>query len=354
VCPAEKLCESECYHLDYADGPTHIKKLQAWVCKKADAKGWDLSVAKNNDSKVAIVGAGPAGLSCAHFLVRLGYNVDIFEKESKIGGALTLLIPSFRLADDVVNRELKGILSYPNIDIKFGRELGKNVMVSDLSEEYDAVFIAPGLHSSRKLQLPGIDNINVVEALSLLREYKQNGKFDLAGKILVVGGGSVAADAASVALKCGASKVSMVCLESYDEMPCLKSEQDELKEEGVQIHNSWGPKEFSDNKLSCVRCESVLDNEGKFCPEYNDSKTTEIEFDTVIMAIGQEIESNLESYLEKEFGHGLIKVDEKSQLIEGQSNIYAGGDIVRGAGTVVASVADGRRAAIAIDTQLKK
>ncbi len=353
VCPAENLCESECYHLDYTDGPTHIKKLQAWVSKQAGAKGWDLSVAKNNDSKVAIVGAGPAGLSCAYFLARLGYNVDIFEKENKIGGVLTLLIPSFRLSDDVVNRELKGILSYPNIDIKFGRELGKNVLVSDLSGEYNAVFIAPGLYSSRILQLPGVDNVNVVEALSLLKEYSLNGKFDIAGNVLVIGGGSVAADAANVALKCGASKVSMVCLESYDEMPCLKSEQKELKEEGVQIHNSWGPKEFSGNKLSCVCCESVFDNEGKFCPEYNDSKTTEIEFDTVIMAIGQEIESNLESYLEKEFGHGLIKVDEKTQLIEGQSNIYAGGDIVRGAGTVVASVADGRRAAIAIDSQVK-
>lgn len=354
VCPAEKLCESECYHLDYTDEPTRIKKLQAWVCKQANTKGWDLNVSKNNGFKVAIVGAGPAGLSCAHFLVRLGYNVDIFEKENKIGGALTLIIPSFRLADDVVARELNGILSYPNIDVKFGNELGRNIMISDLSKEYNAVFLAPGLYSGRNLNLPGMDKVRTVEALSLLKEYKQKGSVDITGEVIVIGGGSVAVDAANVALKCGAKKVSMVCLESYDEMPCLKSEQKELKEKGVQIHNSWGPKEFSGNKLSCVCCETVFDSEGKFCPEYDNSRTTEIEFDTVIMAIGQEIESNLRVYLEKEFGNELINVDENTQLIDGQTNIYAGGDITRGNGTVIASVADGRRAAIAIDMQIKK
>ncbi len=354
VCPAENLCESECYHLDYADEPTRIKKLQAWVCKQADTKGWDLYVSKNNGIKIAIIGAGPAGLSCAHFLARLGYNIDIFEKENKIGGVPTLYIPSFRLTDEVLNRELKGIISYPNIDIKFGKELGKNIMISDLSKDYSAAFLAPGLHSGRKLQLPGIENVNAVDALSLLKEYKQNGKYVITGKVLIIGGGSVAADAANIALKCGAENVTMVCLESDNEMPCLKSEKEELKEFGVQILNSWGPKEIYGNKLVLVYCKSVFDREGKFCPEFDDSKTTEIEIDTIIIAIGQEIESPLGVYLEKEFGKGLIKVNEKTQLIEGRLNIYAGGDIVHGAGTVVTSVADGRRAAITIDEQLKK
>jgi len=352
VCPAENLCESECYHLDYTDEPTRIKKLQAWVCKQADTKGWDFNVSKNNGKKVAIVGAGPAGLSCAYFLVRLGYNIDIFEKENKIGGVPTLLIPPFRLSDDVLGRELKGIISYPNINLKFERELGKNLMISDLSKEYNAVFLAPGLYSGRRLQLPGTDGINFIDALSLLKEYKQNRKYYMTGKIVVIGGGSVATDAANVALKCRAEQVTMVCLESYDEMPCLKNEKEELKAKGIQILNSWGPNGLSGNKLSFVCCKSVFDKEGKFCPKFDDSKTTEIEFDTVIIAIGQEIESKLGAYLEKEFGKGLIKVDEKTQLIEGQSNIYAGGDIVRGAGTVVAAVADGRRAAIAINEQL--
>ena len=354
VCPAENTCESECYHLDYTDEPARIKKLQAWVCKQAGDKGWDSHVSKTNGKKVAIVGAGPAGLSCAYFLVRMGYTVDIFEKENKIGGAPALLIPSFRLDDDVLNRELKGIINYPNINVKFRKELGKNVMISDLSNEYSSVFLAPGLYSGRKLDLPGMDDKNVIDALSFLKDYRENGKYDMKGKVLVVGGGSVAADAANTALKSGAKKVTMVCLESSDEMPCLKSELEELKELKVEILNSWGPKTFSGNKLTCVCCESVFDNEGKFCPEFDDSKTTEIEFDTVIMAIGQKVETNLEAYLEKEFGNGLIKVNEKTQLIEGQSNIYAGGDIVRGAGTVVASVADGRRAANAIDEQLNK
>ena len=354
VCPAENLCESECYHLDYTDEPARIKKLQAWVCKQAGEKGWDSHVSKPNGKKVAIVGAGPAGLSCAYFLVRMGYIVDIFEKENKIGGTPALLIPSFRLEDDVLNRELKGIINYPNINVKFRKELGKNMLISDLSNEYGAIFLAPGLHSGRKLELPGMNDDNVVDALTFLKNYRENGKCGVNGKILVVGGGSVAADAASVALKCGAKNVTMVCLESEDEMPCLKSELEELKELKVEILNSWGPQSFSGNKLTCSCCESVFDKDGKFCPEFDESKTTEIEFDNVIMAIGQKVESNLEAYLEKEFGNGLIKINENTQLIEGQSNIYAGGDIIRGAGTVVASVADGRRAAMAIDEKLSK
>lgn len=351
VCPSERLCESECYRLEYEDGPADIKRLQAWVCKEAGLKGFNKYIPTLNDKRIAIVGSGPAGISCANFLGRLGYEVDIFEKRETFGGMLTNLIPSFRLSRDIVDREYKGIL-LPTIDIKYNIELGKDIFIEDLVKKYDSVFLAPGLWKGRRLELEKIDNSRISDALSFIREYNVKGQIDVKDNLLIIGGGSVAADAANIALKSGAKKVVMVCLESENEMPALSQEIKELKELGVEIFNSWGPKEFSESKLICKCCTNVYDDAGKFCPEFDDSKIKEFEFDQLIMAIGQTVEPQLESYFKEVFGTSTLDVDSSTQLIKGQTKVYAGGDITRGAGTVVEAVADGRRAAIAIDTNL--
>ncbi|NVM53608.1 MAG: FAD-dependent oxidoreductase [Candidatus Helarchaeota archaeon] len=354
ICPHENFCEKDCNHKEFSDESARIGQLEAWVCKRAGESGWDKAMEVPNGKKVAVVGAGPAGLSCAYFLSRLGYNVDVFEKQKKKGGMLTHVIPASRLSPDAIERDLKGV-SLPSINFKYGMELGKDIKISQLSDDYDAVFLAPGLWAGHKLDLPGIENVDITDALSFIIEYHQKGKVDVKGKLLVIGGGSVATDAVLVARESGVKDITMVCLESREEMPALKTEIAEILEWGCELHNSWGPKEFADGKLCCIECTSVFDDDGKFAPKFNIEQRNEFEFDHVIMAVGQEIETNLATYLKEEFGTaGLIEVNPETLQVNGKSKIYAGGDIIRGAGTVVQSVADGRRAAMAIDANLSK
>jgi phytoene dehydrogenase-like protein len=352
ICPQEKLCQKDCSRKEFSEETTRIGQLQAWVCMQAGETGWDKSVSEANGKKVAVVGAGPAGLSCAYFLARSGYRIDLFEKRENKGGMLTYVIPPSRLPKEAVERDLKGI-SLSNINFRYGMELGKDVRISELSRDYDAVFVAPGLWSGRKLNLPGIDTVHTLDALSFIMEYRQKGKVNFNGRLLVIGGGSVAADAVLVAKMSGIQDITMVCLESREEMPALKTEINEILKWGVKLHNGWGPKSFANKKLECVACTSVFDEQGKFSPKFDDSKVKEFTFDHMVLAIGQEIESTLAAHLKEEFGRvGLIEVDSSTLRVNGFPNIYAGGDIVRGAGTVVQSVADGRKAAMAIQAKL--
>ncbi|MDD1779353.1 MAG: FAD-dependent oxidoreductase, partial [Candidatus Helarchaeota archaeon] len=354
ICPAEKLCQKECNRLEFSKDTARIADLQAWVCGRAGSEGFNAEIPERNQYKIAVIGAGPAGISCAHFLARIGYTVDVFEKLSDAGGMLTHIIPEFRLPKAPIEREFKGLF-LPGINFHFSKELGKDITIAQLSESYNAVFLAPGLWSGRKLEIPGIETVDHIDALSLLKAYRETGACKLKDNVLIIGGGSVAADVAMTAKKCGAKKITMVCLESETEMPALPSEVKDLKSQGVSVLNCWGPKAFvGKNELSCKYCTSVFDKQGKFHPSFDESKLKELEFDQIIIAIGQGVESDLAAYLKKEFGSTMITVNNETQLIAGKSNLYAGGDITRGAGTVVQAVADGRRAAMAIDASLKK
>lgn len=354
ICPAEKLCQKECNRLEFSKNPARIADLQAWVCSRAGPEGFNRDIIEKHDSKIAVIGAGPAGISCAHFLARIGYTVDVFEKFSDAGGMLTHIIPEFRLPKDSIEREFKGLF-LPGINFHFGTELGKDVTIDQLLTTHNALFLAPGLWSGRKFEIPGIEMVDHIDALSLLKSFRETGTCKLKDNVLIIGGGSVATDVAMTAKKCSAKKIIIVCLEKETEMPALQSEVQELKSQGVKISNGWGPKAFlSKKKLSCKCCTSVFDKQGHFNPAFDESKSLELEFDQVIIAIGQSVESNLASYLEKEFGSAKISVNNETQLVAGKSNIYAGGDITRGAGTVVQAVADGRRAAMAINAALGK
>lgn len=354
ICPSEKLCQKECKRLEFSTEQMRIATLQAWVCGRAGPDGFYKELPEKNGKKIAIVGAGPAGLTCAHFLARLGYEVDIFEKMSSPGGMLSHTIPEFRLPKKVLEREFNGILN-SRIHLLFEKELGKNITIPQLSKEYNAVFLAPGLWAGRKLELEGIEQVEAIDALSFLKTYRETGSYELKERVLIIGGGSVATDAAMTAKKCGAKEITLVCLEARDDMPALPSEVNELLTQGVEIHNSWGPKSFPDEKtLTCTSCTSVFDAQGNFHPQFDESETKEFEFDQIILAIGQTIEPNLSTYLETEFGSSKISVDPETQLIKGQTNVYAGGDLIRGVGTVVQAVADGRRAAMAIDKRLNE
>ena len=170
----------------------------------------------------------------------------------------------------------------------------------------------------------------------------------------MIGGGSVASDVAIMAQNQGAKKVSIVCLEGADEMPCLPSESEEMKVKGIEVHYGWGPKEVvQGSRMQFVACTRVFDDQGLFAPSCDESKTMELDFDQIIMAVGQSVESSLASYLKEEFQtNGLLDVEAATMQVRGRPGLYAGGDIIRGAGTIVEAVADGRRAAQAIDESL--
>ncbi len=351
ICPAERFCEKKCSRLDFDDKPVRIRELHRWVCGHVPGnEGWDRYVPPHNGHKVAVVGAGPAGLTCAHYLARLGYRIDILDKSDKPGGMMIGVIPAERMPEEVLNREID-MLTLSGMNFEYGKELGKNVSVEDLKNDYKAVFLAPGLWAGRQLKIPGIKQAKVTDALSFLNKSRTKGKVKVGNRVLVIGGGSVASDVALAAQAAGAKETTVVCLESGQEMPCLPSEHSEMVEKGIKIENCWGPKEIiSKTKMTFISCTAVFDAQGKFAPAFDETKTREFEFDEVIIAVGQTMETALAKGLKQAFGkEGLLEVDEETNAVIGHPGIFAGGDIVRGAGTVVEAIGDGRRAAQAID-----
>ena len=354
ICPSEQLCEKNCYRSSYADGPVRIRELHGWACAEATgSEGWDRREPTPNGHRVAVVGAGPAGLSCAHYLARLGYQVRVIEKSDRPGGMLARAVPAFRLPSETLERELEGI-AVPGIDFQFGQEFGKDVTLGELERDYDALFLAPGLWSGRRLEIPGQDKTELTDALSFLTASREAGKAEVGKKVLVIGGGSVACDAAMTAKRAGADQVRVVCLEREEEMPALQSEIQQLKREGIRIENAWGPQELSSESTLCfVRCSSVFDAEGKFAPRFDTAEAAEWEFDQLILAVGQAAEPPLAEYLGSELGYeGSLPVDQETMRVQSRKAVFAGGDIVRGAGSVVQAAADGRRAAVAIHAQI--
>lgn len=355
VCPAERLCERVCSRLDFAEEPVAISRLHAWVCEAAGRDGWVRVAPGRNGHRIGVVGAGPAGLTCAYFLARLGYEVDVYEKAGGPGGMVGRAVPVFRLPKDVMEREMEGF-AIPGISFQFNRALGRDLTVKELMDRYRGVFLAPGLWRGRRLTLPGLDGAVVTDALEFLVECRESSEIRVKERVLVIGGGSVASDVAVMAEKRGARKVAVVCLEKADEMPCLPSEVEEMKRMGIDIYSGWGPKEgLPGGRMRFVKCTGVWDEKGRFAPSFDESESMELEFDQIVFAVGQTVEPDLARYLKKEFGtEGLLEVETESLQVKGRPGIYAGGDIIRGAGTIVQAVADGRRAAGAMDRMIRQ
>jgi len=353
ICPSERLCESVCRHLEYTDEPVRIADLHGWVAGHIPQDdGWRPPAASGH-RRVAVVGAGPAGLACAYFLARDGYTVDVLDQAERAGGILTHAVPESRLPDHVMTREIRG-MTLPSMSFRFGVTLGSDVTISSLEAGYDAVFLAPGLSSGRTIDIPGIGDANVTDALSFLQSARKHGDLHAAGRVLVVGGGSVATDAALTAVAGGATAVTVVCLEREDDMPALRSEIAELRQDAISLFDGWGPREVRESRrLVFARCVSVLDATGRFAPTFDYDETMEQEFDLAILAVGQRIDDLLARHLEGELGRpGLVRCDPDTLQVLGHPKLYAGGDIVRGAGTAVEAVGDGRRAAASIAAAL--
>lgn len=297
------------------------------------------------DTKIAIIGAGPAGLSCAYYLALKGYKPTVFEKNDRPGGMLTYGVPSFKLEKNVIEAEVD-IIKELGVEFKYGVEVGKDVTLDALrAEGYKAFYVAIGCQGGRKAGVAGEDAEGVYTAVEFLRETAATEKFSLGGgNVVVIGGGNVAIDAARSAVRCGNGAVSMYCLESRDEMPALDEEIADAESDGITINNSWGPKEIltENGKVKAVvfkKCTSVFDG-GKFAPKYDENDTITVECTDVIVSIGQVTEWG-----------GIPECRKASKLTyqsETADDIFVGGDVYTGPKFAIDAIAAGREGAISI------
>jgi glutamate synthase (NADPH/NADH) small chain len=349
VCPSERLCEAVCTRNSYEGAPVRIRELHGWVCREVpDAGGWG-GAAPRSGRRVAVVGAGPAGLTAAHFLARAGHEVEVFDAADRPGGILNQAIPAFRLDDATVDREI-GAMTSTGVTWRLGTTVGDDVALEQLEADFDAVFVAPGLGAARVLDLPGSAGPVSSEALELLRGARA-GEVSTAGeRVVVIGGGSVASDAALTAATSGAASVELVCIEAEHEMPALASELVELRSAGVTVHAGWGPVELVDDGVRFVRCRSVF-VDGRFAPDLDHSEELVRRADRVVVAVGQSPDDGLAAELAGLLAVGPEEVGGPRRLPS--RSVHVGGDLGRTGGTVVEAVADGRRAAAAIDAALR-
>ncbi len=359
-------CEQEC-NRNEVDQPVAIAPLKRFAADIVRQKRQDgeippeeKPVIDKSKPKVAVVGAGPSGLTCAYDLVKLGYPVTVFEKESTPGGQLWSAIPKYRLPKDVLAADIQDVVA-SGIDLKLNSPVnGKNGLDALKKQGYKAVYLAIGAQQSRSLPIPGIDLPRVLLALDFLRDVNQGKKVEIGNSVVVIGGGNVAMDVARTARRLGASDVTAVCLESAEEMPAHPWEIEEAVAEGVKIMNSWGPTEILNKNGSVAgvafqKCTSVFDSEGRFSPTFDQSVTTSVDGDTVVIAIGQATDL---SVLPEKTGikttRGGWLIADPLTLATDEEGIFAGGDGVTGPKSAVEAIKHGHEAAISIDRYLNK
>ena len=354
VCP--RGCESECTRGDI-DSPVAIDEIKKFIAEQdlhKDSRYIPKKMHDYSDKKIAIVGAGPSGMSCAFYLAIDGYDVTVFEKQPKLGGMLTLGIPSFRLEKAVLEAEID-ILSEMGVKFKTGVEIGKDVTLDQLrTEGFDAFYIAIGAQAGRKLNIANEDAAGVISGVDFVRDINLGKDVKLTGNVVVIGGGNVAIDVARSATRVGETKVSMYCLESRETMPALPEEIEEALEENIVINNSYGPSEVvvTDGKVSGVifkKCISVLDENGRFSPKFDDNDIITVPADTVLISVGQSIDwgNMLEGSTVELNPNNTIKVAEITYQST-HADIFAGGDSQTGPKFAIDAIAAGKQAAVSI------
>ena len=349
-------CENNCRRND-VDKPVAIREIKRFV---AEYIGLGATVHKamvQDKAKIAVIGAGPAGLSAALDLAKLGYRPTVFEKFGVGGGIAATAVPKYRLPKDKVQIDVDWILAH-GIELKTNMEVGKDKTIADLRREgFEAVLIAVGLAKGRILPLPGVEHRRVYDVMRFLTNLVFGEKVDIGSDVLVIGGGNVACDAARSAVRLGAKRVRMVCLENEQEIPAWSWEVREAREEGIETIHRRGPVEIviKDGAITALRTRkvtSVFDQQKRFNPQYDDRDMNEIACDTVIFAIGQAADTG--------FTRGSdLKLDERGRLVfdarthqTSLGYVFACGEIVTAPGSVVEACANGQRAAKAIDMYL--
>ena len=395
-------CETACRRGDI-DHPIAIRALKRFLTERHGPESKhpvDVNAGRGQQKlpfRIAVVGGGPVGLSAAHDLALMGYSVTIFEAAPVAGGMLYLGVPEYRLPRDVVEAQVREILATGDITLKLNHAAGREFAIADLRRQgFDAVLLAVGAHASRDLSIPGVDLDGVHKGIDFLLNVNLGYRFTIGKKVIVIGGGNVAMDVARSAarevlrqhvggveshepstenvtavatkemvdvslsaLHLGAQEVHLVCLESRKEMPAALEEIVDAEEEGIILHPGLGPHRIVGENgrvtaLETLKTKWVFDQTGRFNPAFEENSETQLECDTVIMAIGQAPRLD---FLKPEDGveisrRGLIAVNPQT-LMTSAEGIFAGGDCVFGPRLIIDSVADGKRAAVGIDEFLR-
>lgn len=349
VCPVEKLCEGACVYNLMEEEAIPIARLQRFATERAIQEQWPLFTRKpSTGKKVAIIGAGPSGLSCAHALSREGVDVTIFEKESKGGGLMTYGIAAYKVTPQFCQEEVDYITSIGGIDIVYNQELGKNISLEILQNNYDAVYLAFGVGLARQLEIPGEQLHGVVDAISFIYDIRTKGypAIPVGDQVAVIGMGMTAIDAATQAKRLGAKEVTLVYRRTQQEMPCTEAELNIAKLDGCKIVWLAAPKEITgeDGKATQLVCNVVkLDAAGM--PVATGEIIT-FAVDMVIKAAGQMPFEELVSGNQLDNNKGRVIIDGNSTTsIKG---VFAGGDCVNGGKEVVDAVQAGKDSAKAI------
>ena len=355
-----RRCEDACTRgtVDQAVAIDEVKRFIAQQDLDAETRFVPEKVIPKVDGefaeKIAVIGAGPAGMSCAYYLAEKGYRPTVFEKEARPGGMLMNAIPSFRLEKDVVEAEID-VLRQLGVEFRCGVEVGKDVTISQLRQEgYKGFYVAVGLQSGGRLPVPGGDAENVISGVDFMRDVNLRDKKSLSGRVVVIGGGNIAADVARTAVRCGAENVSLYCLEGYDEMPMGEEDRSECERDGVAVYAGWGPREVSIEGgkaagVSFVKCLKVKDENGRFAPVYDENTVQVAPCTTVLFCIGQKAEwRELLSGTAVEFDpNGTAKADPVTYQTA-EADIFVGGDAFTGQKFAIDAIAAGKQGAVSL------
>lgn len=355
-----RRCEDACTRgrIDEAIAIDEVKRFIAEQDLNADTrfipKKVVPSLSGSFSEKIAIIGGGPAGLSCAFYLAEKGYKPTIFEKNKKAGGMLVYGIPSFKLEKDVVQAEID-IIEEMGVEIKTGIEVGKDITIDELRQQgYKAFYIAIGCQGGRLAGVEGENAEGVMTAVEFLRSVAEDKSYRVSGRTVVLGGGNVAIDVARTSIRCGSDDVRMFCLESREIMPASDEEVFEAEEEGVEIGCGWGPKEIltENGRVTGIvmkRCLSVFNEEKRFDPKYDEEDTMTIECENVFMSIGQSIQwEDLLAGTKVEFGRGRAAIADSLTYQTAEPDIFVGGDVYSGPKFAIDAIAAGKEGAISI------